>query len=172
MKALTLALCGVTLVLPSLAHAQEAVPGCSSPVAATGELTPWNTPRQQQASVRPSQISGSAIAVGEAVRLSLLPTPQVRYPVRPEKPGGSVSFGGLLRLDVIEAGTYRVALASAAWIDLVRDGKALSSGAHGRGPECTGIRKMVDFQLTPGRYTLQIAANGEAETRVLVARLP
>ena len=70
------------------------------------------------------------------------------------------------------AGTYRVALSSGAWIDLVRDGEPVASTAHGHGPNCTGVRKMVDFPLTPGRYTLQLGANGEAEMRVLVARLP
>ena len=79
---------------------------------------------------------------------------------------------GLVRLDVAEAGTYRVAMGSAGWLDLVRSGEVAVSIAHGRGPDCTGIRKLVDFQLTPGRYTLQIAANGEPQTTVLVARLP
>lgn len=172
MKELRLALCGAALALASLAHAQEAVPTCPAPVAASGELTPWNAPGQMRAGANAAQRSSAALAVGQAVRIALLPTPQVRYPVRPEKPGGSVSFGGLVRLDVMDAGVYRVALGSAAWIDLVRDRKALTSIAHGRGPECTGIRKMVDFQLTPGRYILQIAANGEPETGVLVSRLP
>jgi len=172
MNGLSLALWGVTLALSSLAQAQEPASSCPAPVAATGELAPWNVPRPLQAGARSSQTSASTLAIGQAVRLTLLGTPQVRYPVRPEKPGGSVSYGGLIRLDVERAGTYRVALGSAAWIDLVHDGKALTSSAHGRGPDCTGIRKMVDFALTPGRYTVQIAANGEPETTVLVARLP
>lgn len=171
MKQIQLALCGAALALSSLAQAQEAAPSCSAPVAATGELAPWNTPRPLQAEARNAQTARSSLAIGQAVRLTLLQTPQVRYPVRPEKPGGSVSYGGLVRLDVEQAGTYRVALGSSAWIDLVGDGKALTSSAHGRGPDCTGIRKMVDFELAPGRYTVQIAANGEPETTVLVARL-
>ena len=172
MKQIQLALCGAVVLLSSLAQAQQAAPSCPAPVAATGELASWTTPRPLQAGARSAQTSGSVLTVGQAVRLTLLRTPQVRYPVRPEKPGGSVSYGGLIRLDVEQAGTYRVALGSAAWIDLVRDGKALTSSAHGRGPDCTGIRKIVDFELTPGRYTVQIAANGEPETTVLVARLP
>jgi hypothetical protein len=102
----------------------------------------------------------------------LLRTPDVRYPLRPEKPGGSVSYGGLVQIDVREAGAYRVVLDSAAWIDLVRDEQAVKSTAHGHGPHCTGIRKMVDYPLTPGRYTLQISANGQPQMTVLVARVP
>jgi hypothetical protein len=98
--------------------------------------------------------------------------PEVRYPHRPEKPGGSVSYGGLVRIDVPAAGTYRVALSSAAWVDLVRGGNAVTSVKHGHGPDCSGIRKMVDYPLQPGRYTLQISANGEQAITVLVARLP
>jgi len=113
-----------------------------------------------------------ALAVGQAADVTLLPTPKVRYPLRPEKPGGSVSYGGLIGVDVKDAGTYRVALSSGAWIDLIRDGKAVISVAHGHGPACTGVRKMVDFPLTPGRYTLQLGANGEAQMKVLVVRLP
>ncbi|ABE63535.1 hypothetical protein Nham_2757 [Nitrobacter hamburgensis X14] len=68
-------------------------------------------------------------------------------------------------IDVREAGTYRVALDSAAWIDLVRGRQAVISIAHGHGPACTGIRKIVDFPLAPGLYTLQIAANGQPQRR-------
>lgn len=75
-------------------------------------------------------------------------------------------------IDVHEAGTYRVALDSAAWIDLVRGNQAVKSIAHGRGPDCTGIRKMVDYPLTPGSYTLQISANGQPQMTALLARLP
>jgi hypothetical protein len=31
---------------------------------------------------------------------------------------------------------------------------------------------MVDYSLQPGRYTLQIAANGEDKLTLLVTRLP
>lgn len=145
---------------------------CVAPVAPTGELAPWAVPGALTAAASEGATARAVLPVGKAVRLALLPTPQVRYALRPEKPGGSVSHGGLVRIAVREAGTYRVALGSAAWIDLVRGGKAVASTAHGHGPECSGIRKMVDFPLKPGRYTLQIAANGEPSTTVLVARVP
>jgi hypothetical protein len=98
------------------AEAQEAAaPACAAPVAPTGELAPWTTP---------SQLQAAANEAGRAARLTLLQTPEVRYPLRPEKPGGSVSYGGLIQIDVPEAGAYRLALDSAAWIDLVRGEQA------------------------------------------------
>jgi|SRR5579863_92047 len=73
---------------------------------------------------------------------------------------------------IVEGGNYRVALGSSAWLDLVSHGKAVTSTAHGHGPACTGIHKMVDFPLQPGEYTLQVSANGGPQTTILVVRLP
>ena len=52
------------------------------------------------------------------------------------------------------------------------DPAAAVSVAHGRGPACSGIRKMVDFALEPGLYVLQIAGNGGPSLPVMIARLP
>jgi hypothetical protein len=161
------------LIMSGLAHGDEpmAMPTeCSSIVQPKGELAPWSNaaPLAAAGEARPQP----ALAIGQTADVTLLPTPQVHYPLRPEKPGGSVSFGGLIGVVVKDAATYRVALSSGAWIDLVRDGKAVTSIAHGHGPACTSVRKMVDFPLTPGRYTLQLGANGEAQMKVLIARLP
>ena len=55
---------------------------------------------------------------------------------------------------------------------MIKDGQPQISTAHGHGPACSTIRKMVDFSLQPGRYVLQISANAEAEISVLVTRAP
>lgn len=163
------------LAFPAAAGADEpmAMPmpaECTSMAQPTGELAPWSNPMPLAAAGDPDR--QPTLPAGQAADVTLLPTPQVHYPMRPEKPGGSVSYGGLIGVEVKDAATYRVALSSGAWIDLIRDGKAVTSVAHGHGPACTGVRKMVDFPLTPGRYTLQLGANGEAQMKVLVARLP
>jgi hypothetical protein len=143
---------------------------CTTMAEPTGELAPWSKAVPLAAAGDAGQ--QPALAVGQAAEVTLLLTPQVHYPLRPEKPGGPVSYGGLIGVEVKDAATYRVALSSGAWIDLVHDAKAVTSVAHGHGPACTGVRKMVDFPLTPGRYTLQLGANGEEQMKVLVARLP
>jgi hypothetical protein len=161
----------LSLALPTVAQADEQPQAaCAAPAMPSGELAPWANPLALTAGA--DARDQPALAVGRAADLMLLPTPQVHYPLRPEKPGGSISYGGLVGITVTRPGTYRIALSSGAWIDLVRDGKAATSTAHGHGPACTGVRKMVDFPLTPGRYTLQIGANGQARMTVLVARLP
>lgn len=152
--------------------AQEQPPVCAAPVAPSGELAAWASPGDRVAATDVAGLPAAMLAIGEAARVKLLPTPAVRYPLRPEKPGGSVSFGGLVRLHVSAPGTYRIALGSGAWIDLVAEGKAVASTAHGHGPDCSGIRKMVDFPLETGDYTLQIAANGADAITVLAVKLP
>jgi hypothetical protein len=160
------------LLLGSAALAEEPTAACTAPVAPTGELAPWSSPAALNAAKDAGSLRAANLPVGQAVRVTLLSTPEVKFPLRPEKPGGSVSYGGLIAVDIAQAGTYRVALGSGAWIDMVKQGKAVASVAHGHGPDCSGVRKMVDFVLTPGRYTLQLGANADAQITVLVARLP
>jgi hypothetical protein len=57
---------------------------------------------------------------------------------------------------VTRPGTYRVALGQKAWIDVVRGRAGVASSAHAMGPRCTGVAKLVDFPLRPGRYVMQL----------------
>lgn len=96
-------------------------------------------------------------ALGAArTELSLHKTESLRYWIAPEREPDVFKFGGMVPIDVKKAGRLTVALDGGAWIDLVRDGTAVKSATHGHGPACSGIRKMVDFDVTPGRYLLQI----------------
>ncbi|WP_232476227.1 homogentisate 1,2-dioxygenase [Flavisphingomonas formosensis] len=164
------------LMLPAAAMAQEtpeARPDCSTARPAfPAALAGWSSPSPLAAAARSSDLGKATIVPGNAFTVALRSTGDVRYAIRPEKPGGSVSYGGMLRFTIAEAGTYRIALGSGAWVDVVRDGTSVQSTAHGHGPICTGIRKMVDFSLTPGRYILQIAANGAPSLALMLARLP
>ena len=158
------------IAAPQGAFAAEDMPVCTAQGVLPAELAAWASPVARDAA---AGVPGTALVLGQAARVTLLQTPSVTFPLRPEKPGGSVSFGGVLQVVVAQRGTYRVALGSPAWIDLVSaTGKAVESLAHGHGPACTGIRKMVDFVLEPGAYTLQISANGSPDSEVLVIRQP
>lgn len=170
-------LIGVAAVLlisaPAVAQMAPAAPAdCPAPVAPPAEMAGWAQRTPLTAATSEKQLSKAALTIGQAIDAALGSTAGVRYVVRPEKPGGSVSHGGMFGFTIAEAGTYRVALGSGAWIDVLKDGKAAISSAHGHGPDCTGIRKMVDFPLQPGRYVLQIAANGSPSLPLLLTRLP
>ena len=161
------------IAVPRLASAAEVVPACTAPAVLPTELAGWATPVARSAASNVSALPNAALVIGQAASVTLAPTPSVAYPLRPEKPGGSVSFGGMLQVVVTTRGTYRVALGSPAWIDLVTAGGAVVvSTAHRHGPTCTGVRKMVDFVLEPGTYTLQISANSSPDSNVLVVLLP
>lgn len=147
-----------------------AVPACAAPVTPSGDYAQWANPVATKAG---NDLAGAPILpIGTAGRVALSSTPQVKYEVRPEKPGSSVSYGGILILNITKSGTYRIALGSAAWLDVIGKDGPLRSTAHGHGPDCTGIRKVVEFSLEPGRYTIQIAANGASDVTVMALPNP
>lgn len=138
----------------------------------SGDLAGWKTKTNLEATGGRGNLKDALMRPGVAYDLALLPTPAVTYARQPEKPGGSVSYGGMLSLKIARAGTYVVALGSGAWIDMLKGHEAIISTAHGHGPACSTIHKMVEFPLTPGRYTIQIAANGTSNIALLVALKP
>lgn len=80
----------------------------------------------------------------------------LRYSVAPQRKPDVHRFGGMMPIVVDRPGRLVVALDAGAWIDLITDGAALKAAAQGHGPACSGIRKMVEFDVSPGRYLLQI----------------
>lgn len=163
----------LALALPMPSVAQEGHAACADGGEGVlpAELSGWNERQPLEAGKRENRLASATLEIGKGVDARLARTSEVRYPVRPEKPGGSVSYGGLFTFVVDQPGTYRVALGSGAWVDVLRDKAVIQSATFGRGPECTGVRKMVNFALEPGRYTLMIAANGEPDLPLLVTRL-
>jgi len=163
----------VTVLAPQLAYAAEDAPVCTAPGTLPADMASWAIPVARHAAATVAELGTANLPLGQAAKVRLQQTPAVTYPLRPAKPGGSVSYGGLLQLTVATHGSYRVALDSPAWIDLVTPANtAVDSFAHGHGPACTGIRKMVDFVLEPGTYTLEVSATGSPDGEVIVLRLP
>ncbi len=163
-----------SLAVPALAQGMPMVtavcPRDAEPIPAG--LAGWSNRTPMTAANDAASVGQANLVPGVAVDLALAGTPAVQYVVRPSHPGGSVSHGGMAGLVIATAGTYRVAIGSGAWVDLIKDKTSLESVGHDHGPNCSGIRKMVDFALQPGSYILQVAGNGEARIPVLVAKLP
>lgn len=148
-----------------------AAQSCPDPAAALpAEFAGWMDPGAPAAAGEEN--APAAIEVGLSARMGLAPITEVDYEVAPERPAPPASFGGIVSFEVAQAGTYRVGLDGPAWIDIVRDGALVASIAHGRGPECSGIRKIVDFPLQPGRYLLQVSGNPEPRITAMVAAAP
>lgn len=149
------------------ASAEGPAAECAAASALSGEFAPWAAPLPLAAG---AEAGGSPrLQVGKAAELALLPAEGVRFPTAPGRQGGS---GGLIELTIDRAGTYRVALGSPAWVDVISGGKSRKSTAHGHGEPCSGIRKIVDFALQPGRHIIAISGNPEPRTRILVVGKP
>jgi hypothetical protein len=153
-------------LVPCTALADDAVkPVCSTALNTTLPQAwgDWTTPETVPAAATPA--TQPEILLGRAYNAPLKATASVDYaaPVKNTKEG---TFGGLLMLTIEKAGIYAVALDQPARIDVVRDGKIIKSSGHGHGPACSTIRKMVDFKLDPGHYTVQIS-NAPKDTALI-----
>jgi hypothetical protein len=159
------------LFFPAIAMAQEMQPRpkCEAVVPPPAALSGWTSKMALSSVIDGADIAAATLAPGKAATVALHPTRQVHYITQPEKPGGSVAHGGLVGIAIASAGTYQVNLNSGAWIDVLKDGKAVESTAHAPGPACTGIGKTVQFPLQPGRYILQISANADPDIAVMVS---
>ena len=147
------------------AAAPEAAPAeCPAGPVLPPELAGWG---QAGAGATMREYDAARAAEGPALgarrtALSLHEGSGVVYRVAPEKAPAAGRWGGAVPVAVERAGTLVVALDKGAWIDLVRDDAAVASARHGHGPACSGIRKLVEFAVTPGRYLLQISGAPDA----------
>jgi hypothetical protein len=138
-------------------------------VALPAEFAGWSDQTPVSAGVKPGD--GATIAVGKAANISLHPAKHLALSPTPEKTAAVDSNGGTLAVSIATAGTYRLALGGVAWVDLVQDGKAVVSTAHDHGPKCTGLRKMVDFKLTPGTYAIQLSGSATPSLALMLVKL-
>jgi hypothetical protein len=159
----------VVLAAPLPALAQGGDASCPAVAAPPTELAGWSA--QKRAVVAGTNAASAARmpAIGSAAAVALHPIADVRFPVVPRK--ADQGHGGILVFTVDRPGTYRIALSAGAWIDLVSGSALLEATGHGHGAACTGIRKMVDFALAPGRYVLEIANSAQPEITLLIVPL-
>lgn len=90
-------------------------------------------------------------------------------PERWPEPG---TFAGMFSFDAPAAGTYKVSVSVGAWIDIVAGDDLVASDAFGHGPECTSIRKVVQFPLQAGVHVLQLSGNPTDSIAVMVSYKP
>jgi hypothetical protein len=137
-----------------------AAPVCTATVAPPAGLEAWSSA---------PGMTADAIPTGKNVALTLRPVDGAAFPLTPARPPAPGTFGGVYHVTVATAGTYRVVLQNGAWIDLVRDGKSLTSAGHMEGAPCSGIRKIVDFDLQTGTYSVQLSGAKTPQMRILIA---
>jgi len=123
----------------------------------------WAKPATHTAARSPAM--KFALPANGSSTLTLFPTDKVSLPGYTRKPK-PFTFAGLAALDVPKAGKLDVVLSDSAWIDLVRGGKAVASSDHAMTTGCPGMRKRVTFDVSPGRYVVQISEAGAASIRM------
>jgi len=158
MRALAVSLC-VWLLLIGGAQAQ---PSCPTPPAASGASV-------TSATASP-ELEPARLALEQAATVTLHPVGEVRFARAPGRRLDVSSYGGMLAVDVREAGPYQVSLSAGAWIDVLKDGAEVASTTHEHGAECSGMAKMVSFVLQPGRHVIQLSGNKQDSIMVRVTR--
>ena len=144
--------------VPATAIAAPAAPSCPTAPVLPPELADWSRNASSKTIYAYGDDLGADWSPLGAARteLPLHKFESLRYGIAPERKPDVYKFGGMIPIEVKKAGRLIVALDAGAWIDLVRDGAAVKSVTHGHGPACSGIRKMVEYDVTQGRYQLQI----------------
>jgi len=162
-------------VVPAVAQAQASAPAKTCTGAAPAlpsELAAWPNRTKLTAAVDPAGLGAAHIAPGKAIDARLSSGTKVHFGDGPGRAKDVGDNAGIFAFSVDQPGTYRVALGSGGWVDVLEGGKAVESSAHGHGPECSGIVKMVDFPLKAGEHVLQLEGSKEATVGILIARLP
>jgi len=114
-----------------------------------------------------------SIDVAAPYRLTLADQDKVQFVAGPGKrslPDGA--HGGMVRTRIAHAGRYRVALDSAAWIDVVVDGQVVPSQAFNGRAGCDAPHKVVEYDLPAAEALIQISASQAGTVRVTVTESP
>lgn len=170
-----LALAALVMMCAAPAVAQEHdhdAPACATQAPLPAGMGDWGGTAAIGTAPSPEHAAHVSLTLGKGYEARLAKKAKVTFSVEPEKPGGSVSYSGLFSFTIPEAGNYTVGLGTAAWIDVLEDGKALEPSTFGHGPQCTSIRKMVTFAMKPGLHVLQVAGNGAETLKLMVAKAP
>ena len=110
---------------------------------------------------------GDELTPDKAVTLDTVDAATLKGVPAGAKPGKAA----MISFKIAAAGTYGIALDQPGWIDVLpgaSGGAALSSVAHGHGPECSTIRKIVRFKLDAGSYRLYLTGLAQPKAKVML----
>ena len=113
---------------------------------------------------------GAALTPCTPVTAQLHPGEHLTFAPAPDRKPAPGTHGGIFVLEVPSAGTWRVAVNSRAWIDVIQNGRTLRGATHAHAGGCTLFTKQVDFTLAPGRAVIQISSNPESAVAILVEK--
>ena len=119
---------------------------------------------------RPKLASGAEITA-PAITLGLLAPAAAKLPTPPERSPKDGTFAGSVALKTApKPGVYTISLSSAAWVDVVQDGKILKPQAFSGATDCDGIRKTMKYDLAASPFVVQVS--GATDSTISLAVLP
>lgn len=124
----------------------------------------WDVPAKHLAARSPDM--KFALATGTSAQLELRANKDVQFAVDSGRKPKANSSAGLAAVDVAKAGKLDIILSNATFVDLVRDGQILKSTGHSSLATCPGFRKLVSFDVVPGRYIVQLNDAPERTVRM------
>lgn len=124
----------------------------------------WDTPAKHLAARAPEM--KFALATGTSNQIELRAAKDVKFAVASDRQPKPNTSAGLAALDVAKAGKLDVILSNRTFVDLVRDGKIVKSTGHASLATCPGFRKLVTFDVQPGRYVVQLTDAPERSVRI------
>ena len=128
---------------------------------------PWTSWTQSGDAIAGGEADGAPrLVLGKPVVARLRPASQVQFPVMPAKPQAK-SHGGLFLLALKVPARVGIGLSGPAWVDVVTGRSAAASVDHGHGAKCSGIRKIVWFDLLQGQHVVQISNAPAREIRIM-----
>lgn len=144
----------LALLLAQTVPAQATTACKATDASLPAALAGWSTP-------------GDALVADKAVSLATVDGKTLKGLPKGAKPGRAA----MIEFRIAKAGTYGVALDQPGWIDVLpgaAGGAALTSVAHGHGPDCSTIRKIVRFELAPGTYRAFASGLQQAKARLML----
>jgi len=119
---------------------------------------------------RPKLASGAEITA-PSITLGLVAPAAAMLPTPPERAPKDGSFAGFVALKTApKPGVYTISLSSAAWVDVVQDGKILKPRAFSGATDCDGIRKTMKYELAASPFMVQVS--GATDSTISLALLP
>lgn len=158
-------LAALSLSAPALAATHGADPCRNAPLPPE-PWTSWNQSGSETAAGEAA--SAPRLILGKPIVATLRPSAQVQYAVKPARRQPK-SYGGLFSLAIKAPARVGIGLSGPAWVDIVTDHSAVASSAHGHGAACSGIAKIVWFDLPPGLHLVQLSNSSAIQIRLMAA---
>lgn len=161
------------LILPAPALAQMAKPVCKevSDTNLPADLAAWAKDAELVAAAASG--SGPMVPTGRALAVRLQPAAGVAFGVPPGQVRTPADpHAGIVQITVPTAGVWRLSASTGLWADVIGPNGAIKSTAFGALAPCTSIRKVVEFPLSAGTYTVQLSGNPGPDTRLMLSLKP